>query len=306
MLKPPHSRAALIFLSGTLAFAGVACSSDKPTTEHYRNAQPVATAVAPSAAPASPESPAPPASLSDEKAAPDLSQPNPYELALEKAYSAFSISQYALSSDEWNLVVSQWQEAIALMEAVPVTSSYKAIAQAKLVEYQRHLGYAQQRATRPIEENPDSVVAVIPAPPTSRPAASPEPPPPVPPKQPVFQATIKRRAGGTPVIDVTFNGTQQFEMIVDTGASGTVITQDTAAALGVVAVATAKANTASARSVEFPIGYVNSISVGEAVVTDVPVAIAPSPELETGLLGHDFFGDYDVTIKRDVVEFRPR
>lgn len=306
MLKHPHSRAALIFLSGTLAFAGVACSSDKPTTEHYSNSQPVATAIAPSAAPASPESPAPPASLSDEKAAPDLNQPNPYELALEKAYSAFSISQYALSSDEWNLVVSQWQEAIALMEAVPVNSSYKAIAQAKLAEYQHHLGYAQQRATRPIQENPDSVVAVIPAPPTSRPAASPEPEPPVPPTQPVFQATIKRRAGGTPVIDVTFNATQQFEMIVDTGASGTVITQDTAAALGVIAVATAKANTASARSVEFPIGYVDSISVGEAVVTDVPVAIAPSPELETGLLGHDFFGDYDVTIKRDVVEFRPR
>jgi len=35
--------------------------------------------------------------------------------------------------------------------------------------------------------------------------------------QTVFQAPIKRRASGTPVINVTFNGTQQFEMIVDTG-----------------------------------------------------------------------------------------
>ena len=69
--------------------------------------------------------------------------------------------------------------------------------------------------------------------------------------------------------------------------------------------ATAKANTASARAVEFPLGYVDSIGVGGAVAKDVAVAIA-GPELETGLLGHDFFGDYDVTIKRDIVEFRPR
>jgi hypothetical protein len=32
------------------------------------------------------------------------------------------------------------------------------------------------------------------------------------------------------------------------------------------------------------------------------VAIA-GEELETGLLGHDFFGNYDVTIRRDVIEF---
>ena len=124
--------------------------------------------------------------------------------------------------------------------------------------------------------------------------------------QTVFQASIKRRANRTPVINVTFNGTQQFEMIVDTGASGTVITQPMAAALGVVAVAKAKANTASANAVEFPIGYIDSIQVGGALVKDVPVAIALSPELEIGLLGHDFFGNYDVTVKRDVVEFHPR
>ena len=57
---------------------------------------------------------------------------------------------------------------------------------------------------------------------------------------------------------------------------------------------------------EFSVGYVDSIEVGGAVIKNVPVAIAPSPELEVGLLGHDFFGDYDVTIKRDLVEFRPR
>ena len=40
----------------------------------------------------------------------------------------------------------------------------------------------------------------------------------------VFRVPIKRRSGRTPVIDVTFNGGQSFEMIVDTGASKTLIT----------------------------------------------------------------------------------
>jgi hypothetical protein len=57
--------------------------------------------------------------------------------------------------------------------------------------------------------------------------------------------------------------------------------------------------------VEFPIGYVNSMAVTGVMVNQVAVAIAGS-DLETGLLGHDFFGNYDVTIRRNVVEFRPQ
>lgn len=120
----------------------------------------------------------------------------------------------------------------------------------------------------------------------------------------VFSVPIKRRAGGTPVIEVTFNGTQRFEMIVDTGASGTVITQNMADALRVIPTTTSKANTASAKGVEFPIGYVNSMEANGVKIGRTAVAIA-SNELETGLLGHDFFDGYDVTIRRYVVEFRP-
>lgn len=307
MLKLSTSGAALIFLSGTLAFAGVACSTDT-TTADRDNAQPVATGNAPSAAPTILESPTQRVSLSDKEVKqPNSTQPNRYELALDKAYSASSISQSAQSSDDWKLVVSQWSDAIALMKAVPATSPHKAISKKKVSEYQQNLTYAQQQSSRPIKENPD-VVVVIPA--TSLPlrasgTAAIEAPP-LPLNKQVFQATIKRRAGGTPVIDVTFNGTQQIEMIVDTGASGTMITQQTAAVLGVVAVAKAKANTASAKAVEFSIGYVSSIEAGGMIIKDVPVAIAPSPEVAIGLLGHDFFGNYDVTIKRDVVEFHPR
>lgn len=120
-----------------------------------------------------------------------------------------------------------------------------------------------------------------------------------------FQAPIKRRLGGTPVIDVTFNGGQTYEMILDTGASGTMITRRMASALRVVPVTTVKADTASAVGVEFPVGYVQSMSVDGAVANKVLVAIAGADQ-DIGLLGHDFFGNYDVTVKRDVVVFQLR
>ncbi|NJK74286.1 MAG: hypothetical protein HC942_09555 [Microcoleus sp. SU_5_6] len=122
--------------------------------------------------------------------------------------------------------------------------------------------------------------------------------------QKVFQARIKRRAGGTPVIDVVFNGNRTFEMIVDTGASGTLITQRMASVLGVRPVRTIKAGIADGSIVEFPVGRVQSMGVGGAQVRNVEVAIAR--QMEIGLLGHDFFGNYDVKIKKDVVEFYTR
>lgn len=121
----------------------------------------------------------------------------------------------------------------------------------------------------------------------------------------VFTAPIKRRESGIPVIDVTFNNFKRFEMVVDTGASSTMITRSMASTLGVVPVKTIKANTASALGVEFPVGYVQSIAVDGAVAAQVPVMIA-GPDQDMGLLGHDFFGNYDVTIKQNVVEFRRR
>jgi len=121
----------------------------------------------------------------------------------------------------------------------------------------------------------------------------------------VFSAPIVRRASGIPIIQVTFNSTKPFDMMVDTGASGTLITQQMAKILGVKQDGFIQINTASARGVKIPTGVVNSIEVDGAVVQNVKVAIA-GPELDVGLLGHDFFGQYDVTIKENIVEFRRR
>jgi predicted aspartyl protease len=107
------------------------------------------------------------------------------------------------------------------------------------------------------------------------------------------------------VINVTFNGNRQYQMILDTGASGTVITQPMAAALGVVPVGQARVNTASAQNVTFPLGYLNSIEVGGAIARNPLVAVAGS-NLNIGLLGQDFFQNYDITIRQEEVEFRTR
>lgn len=117
----------------------------------------------------------------------------------------------------------------------------------------------------------------------------------------VFTAKIKRRHGGTPIIDVKFNGQQQFEMILDTGATQTTITAAMANQLGLVPVDSQIVQVASGEAVKLPIGRVASIEVGGAILSDTEVLVAPLP-----LLGQNFFSRYDVTIKQDVVEFHVR
>ncbi len=333
MLQPFFSRATLIVLSGAIAVVSVGCSAGKPKTGILRNQQSVVTddlAVVQSSVETTP-APNMPASIDLPSS---VLEPSPFELGLDKAAGATSISQSAQSPDDWYLVASQYHDAIALMQKVKRPSSEFAIAQTKISEYEGHMKYAIRQANTVVRPSPKSVavasqkqkVAVSrpssPPPETSTSSRFTIPVPPpgtteLPPEprnfplsaaispEKVYSAPIRRRVGGTPVVSVTFNGQQQFDMIVDTGASGTVITQEMARALGVVAVGKAKANTASSKAVEFAIGYLDSMTLAGVRVNRVPVAIAGT-ELETGLLGHDFFGNYDVTIKRNVVEFRPQ
>ena len=123
----------------------------------------------------------------------------------------------------------------------------------------------------------------------------------------VGQIPIKRRSGGVPVVDVTFNGRQPFEMLVDSGASFTVITRPMAKALGITGahiVDTVRVSTANGTT-NFPIVYVSSISVGGLKSTQVPVAIA-NPDMQVGLLGQDFLQKYDVLIRARQIEFSQR
>mgnify|MGYP002776997902 CR=1 FL=1 len=230
-------------------------------------------------------------------------QEDVYKQGLAKAESATNISKSALTEDDWRLVVVRWQQAVQLLKSLPATSPYRTLAQGKVAQFERQLAIATKKVAQAqtARDRSGDLSAIGNAMPLNVTSAS----APTTGAGQIFRAPIKRRAGGTPVIDVLFNGNQTFEMIVDTGASSTVITGAMAEAMGVRFVGKTKVNTASQAGVEIPLAYVRSIAVGQAVIEDVVVAVG-NEALDIGLLGHDFFSDYDVTVKRDVVEFRKR
>lgn len=57
--------------------------------------------------------------------------------------------------------------------------------------------------------------------------------------------------------------------------------------------------------VQMPVAILESMEVDGRLKRKIEVAIAP-PSMPVGLLGHDFFDGYDITIKDDVIEFRKR
>lgn len=119
-----------------------------------------------------------------------------------------------------------------------------------------------------------------------------------------FKVKIKRRLAGVPVIDVIFNQQKTYEMLLDTGASSTVLTVQMAKELGLKREGYTMVQTPSHNAVAFGITTLNSIKVGTAELKKIQVAV--SPTLPMGLLGQDFFGQYDITIKQDVIEFQRR
>lgn len=236
---------------------------------------------------------------------PAATAPDYFQQAIDRATSAVNISQNARSQDDWGLVASRWRQAIALLQAVPSSSANYAQAQAKITEYQSNLTYAEQQASQTIASSGGTSVIRPTSPASSSITRRSESSVSEPSDTSSFRAPIIGRAGGTPIVSVNFNGGQSFPMILDTGASGTVITPAMASSLGVEPVGETSVSTASARNVTFDLGYVDSMELGGIVIQDVLVAVS-NPELELGLLGNDFFGNYDVTIREDHVEFNPR
>jgi predicted aspartyl protease len=121
-------------------------------------------------------------------------------------------------------------------------------------------------------------------------------------KSKVYRVKIKRRLAATPVIDVNFNG-KLFEMILDTGASSTLITQDMASALRIQPKGYREVIIADGSTQKFPVSEIRNVSAGGLTAKNLEVTIANKADV--GLLGHDFFGNYDVKIKRNVIEFYP-
>ncbi|MGB3695674.1 MAG: hypothetical protein WBG70_01585 [Spirulinaceae cyanobacterium] len=66
--------------------------------------------------------------------------------ALETAFRAATLAQSAQSAQDWNTVALNWIQAIEGMQTIPISSPEKTFAQKKVLEYQKNLAVAQQKA----------------------------------------------------------------------------------------------------------------------------------------------------------------
>jgi predicted aspartyl protease len=266
------------FLTAIALLSLSACTIEQTTTPPPKPA-PVASAV-----PKASTKPAP------------VAKDENYQLALDSAASAKSISQSAQSPDDWQLVVSRWKQAIAHLKKVPKTDKNHKAANQKLASFAEQRSKAQAKADGIGKEKISTLDAGLTV---DRRLSEAELAANYENTKRVYQIPIKYRKSRIPVIDVTFNGGQTYEMMVDTGASGTLITAEMAENLGGEVLGTARVGTASGVA-QMQVMKIGSISVAGRAIRDVPVTVGP---LDVGLLGHDFFGECNITIKQDTIEF---
>lgn len=60
------------------------------------------------------------------------------------------LAQSAQSLDDWDLVATRWEQAIALLERIPDNTPQTAAARQRITEYQQSLATAQTQANRPV------------------------------------------------------------------------------------------------------------------------------------------------------------
>lgn len=77
---------------------------------------------------------------------PNCVRVDPFSKAIETAQRAATLASSAKSQKDWDLVISQWLQAIAGMQAVPAGDPRRAYAQKKLAEYFQNLAVARQKA----------------------------------------------------------------------------------------------------------------------------------------------------------------
>jgi predicted aspartyl protease len=284
MLKPFLNRRTLMVLFSAVALVNVTACSNKNAASFPNQITNSASTSHVAKAGEPPVKPTPKAT------SPNVQQPQPqpsqaaatYQEAIDLATGAIAVSQSAESRDDWSLVANHWQKAINLLKVVPASSRQYKTAQKKLAEYNTYLADAKLRAT----------------PPPSKPCSGETNPA-------FFSIPIKGRLDGTPIVEVSFNNNQKFDMLFDTGASKTLITRSMAASLRLPLAGLGRMQVADGSVVIMPIALVKSQEIDGRFRMAVPVAVAP-PAADYGLLGQDFYKGYDVAIKEDVIEFRRR
>ncbi len=210
-----------------------------------------------------------------------------YPEALNAAAAAQSVSGSAITREDWSLVASQWQSSVKLLQLVPKNSANYPLALKMLPQYQKNWSQARQKSAtfkEPVQKIDKSLTPVE----NSR----------------SFSIPIVKKLDGIPVIEVTFNGQQKFQMLLDTGASRTLLTRSMATQLRLQSSGKTQAKTANGIS-EFDIVQLQSVQFGQGLTNNISVSVGKD-ELNYGLLGHDVYKGYDITLKEDVILFNKR
>jgi clan AA aspartic protease (TIGR02281 family) len=117
------------------------------------------------------------------------------------------------------------------------------------------------------------------------------------PPQAIVPITVER---GLMLAPVSVNGTYGARILVDTGASMTVLGTSVLKELGIAVPASARRlsfRIADGRVVQRPVVRLASLRVGDMTVEDIDVAVAEWSPPGVGLLGQDFLGHFRVTLE---------
>ncbi|MEO0870228.1 MAG: aspartyl protease family protein, partial [Cyanobacteria bacterium J06642_11] len=120
----------------------------------------------------------------------------------------------------------------------------------------------------------------------------------------LIRVPIKAMQSGLPVIEVQFNDQYAFDMVMQQGLPRTIITGAMAARLGIKGTPGGFLQVPGESAIPISNGWVKSMRVQSAVAMNVRVAIASN--FVAGLLGQDFFTNYDVRILANEVELYRR
>jgi clan AA aspartic protease (TIGR02281 family) len=218
-----------------------------------------------------------------------------YLEAIDVASSAKSFSQSALTKEDWLLVADKWQEAIALLKTIPKSSANYDLAIKLLPQYDQNKDQARRKSATFKSQSPTSQSPASPSldgMTTDNGEVSRS-----------FSIPIVQKIQGVPMVEVTING-ERTRMLLDTGASRTLITKGFRQRLALQATGSTSAKTANG-SANFDTVTVNSLQVGKIEISNLSVAVG-NDDMNYGLLGHDVYQGYDITLREDSVVFEKR
>ena len=110
---------------------------------------------------------------------------------------------------------------------------------------------------------------------------------------------------GSAVVEVVFNQQYTFDLIVDTGATNTTITQKMQRIMQLPTTGKQLCRVGDGRIVEFDVCQVNSLSVQKATVYHLDIDVATKERTSEGLLGQDFLRNYEVRILKQEIHLYP-